>query len=250
VVDDSGYFPAGSPLTPMKPQRLLDTRQTAGKPSAGSDTVVQLPAGAAAGALMVTVTQPATRGWVSAYPCGTPWPGTSSVNFAAGQTIAGSAIVKAGTDRKVCVRASTGTHLVVDLMGTIDGSGEFTAIDPRRLADTRTNPGARLQPFTELAVPANPAAPAVVLNLTTTGSTGPGWVQAYPCGTKPALTSNLNFTAGQTIANAAIVKTGANGKICLRSTTATHLVIDQNAAFGTTAYIPEPPRRLTDTRNP
>ena len=55
VVDYAGYFPAGSPLTPMKPQRLLDTRQTAGKPSAGSDTAVQLPAGAAAGRLRLIV---------------------------------------------------------------------------------------------------------------------------------------------------------------------------------------------------
>ncbi len=185
VVDYAGYFPAGSPFTPTKPQRLTDTRTSAGKPSAGSDTAVQLPSGAAAGALMVTVADPAARGWVSAYPCGTAWPGTSTVNFAPGQTVAGGAIVPAGADRKVCVRTSTDAHIIVDLMGTIGAGKGFAPATPTRLADTRARGGAALQPFAELAVPTDPAAPAVVLNLTATDGGSPGWIQAYPCGTKP-----------------------------------------------------------------
>ncbi len=247
VVDYAGFFPAGSPLTPLTPKRLIDTRQAGGKPGAGSDTAVQLPAGAAAGALMVTVTQPSASGWVSAYPCGTQWPGTSTVNFVAGQTIAGGAIVPAGTDRKVCVRSSVETHVVVDLMGTMDEGGGFTANRPSRQADTRRDPGTPVQPGGELVVPTNPAAPAAVVNLTTTGSSNAGWIQAYPCGTKPALASNLNYEAGQTIANSAIVKTG-NGKVCVRTSASAHVIVDQAAALPAGMFEPAPPKRLKDTR--
>lgn len=249
VVDYSGFFPAGSPFSPMTPQRLIDTRQSSTRASGGSDTAVQLPAGAAAGALMVTVTQPAGDGWVSAYPCGTPWPGTSTVNFVAGQTIAGGAIVKAGTDRKICVRASVPTHLIVDLMGSFGAGGGFAAAAPSRQADTRQAPGTVLEPGVELRVPTNPAAPAVVVNLTTTGGSSSGWLQAYPCGTKPATTSNLNYGAGQTIANAAIVKTGGNN-VCVRTSAPTHIVVDQNAALTTSTFQAAPPKRLKDTRIP
>ena len=48
-------------------------------------------------------------------------------------------------------------------------------------------------------VPAD--ATAVSLNVTATNPQGPGFITVYPCGNRPN-TSNLNYTAGQTIANA------------------------------------------------
>jgi hypothetical protein len=47
-------------------------------------------------ALKVTVTQPRAAGFVTVYPDGPPRPGTSSVNFSAGQTVANSVIVAVG----------------------------------------------------------------------------------------------------------------------------------------------------------
>jgi len=52
---------------------------------------------------------------------------------------------------------------------------------------------------------------AVSLNLTLTNSSGSGNVTAYPDGTTAPTASNLNYGAGQTIANAAIVPVGKDG---------------------------------------
>jgi hypothetical protein len=39
-------------------------------------------------------------------------------------------------------------------------------------------------------------------------------------------TSSLNYTAGQTVANSAIVKVGDAGKVCVYTSRATDVVID------------------------
>ncbi len=251
VVDYSGYFPASSPFDPRTPVRLLDTR-TGAKPAAGSDIAVTVPTGIAAAALSLAVTQPAAAGWVSAYPCGTAWPGTSTVNFAAGQTIAASSITKPGTDGKVCFRTLVSTHLVVDLMGVFNPGSGFVALTPSRIADSRVSPSTRIPAMTEFAVAPNVSGSAAGLNITVTAPAGDGWVQAYPCGTTPPIASTVNFRAGQTVANAAFVKLGSDGRVCLRSLSATHLVVDRTASLGPASgyYVPADPRRLSDTRNP
>jgi hypothetical protein len=74
-------------------------------------------------------------------------------------------------------------------------------------------------------------ATAVVLNVTVTEPTGAGYVTVYPCGTDTPGTSNLNYTPGQTIANTVIAKIGTDGKICIYTSTTTHLVIDLNGYY-------------------
>jgi hypothetical protein len=54
---------------------------------------------------------------------------------------------------------------------------------------------------------------AVVLNLTDTDATAAGFVTAYPEGTTPPATSNLNFKAGQTNANLVTVPVGQDGYV-------------------------------------
>ena len=68
----------------------------------------------------------------------------------------------------------------------------------------------------------------------------------------PPTTSTVNFAAGQTIANAAVVKVGANGNVCLRGSTATHLVVDRIGSFGPpqSYFVAANPQRLVDTRKP
>ena len=74
-------------------------------------------------------------------------------------------------------------------------------------------------------------APAVVLNVTVTEPQNSGYVTVYPCGTEPPNASNLNFSQGQTIANAVVARVGANGKVCLFTSATTHLVADVNGYF-------------------
>ena len=71
---------------------------------------------------------------------------------------------------------------------------------------------------------------AVALNLTITQPTAQGNVAAAPAASAPAMVSNLNFQAGQTRANNAVVAVGADGAadVTLRppSGGTAHLVID------------------------
>ncbi len=251
VVDASGYFPSGSPFSPRQPVRLTDTRSGA-RPAAGSDVAVAVPTGIAAAALSIAVTQPDRGGWVSAYPCGTAWPGTSTVNFTEGQTIAASTITKPGANGKVCLRTSASAHLVVDLMGVLGSGSGFTPVVPARITDTRIVPGTRIAGGSVLAVTAGAAGSAVGLNVAVTQPVADGWVSAYPCGVPWPGTSTVNFAAGQTIANAAIVRADGSGKVCLRASAGTHLVVDRTSAFGPSGgyYVATTPRRLTDTRVP
>jgi hypothetical protein len=67
---------------------------------------------------------------------------------------------------------------------------------------------------------------AVTLNLTITQPNGPGYVTAYPCDQERPDVSNVNFTAGQDVANQATVKIAHDGTICLYAFTSTHILAD------------------------
>jgi hypothetical protein len=43
--------------------------------------------------------------------------------------------------------------------------------------------------------------------------------------------SNLNYSAGQVVPNAVLVKVGTGGKVCLYSFAETDLLVDVNGAF-------------------
>jgi hypothetical protein len=92
------------------------------------------------------------------------------------------------------------------------------------------------------------------LNLTVAKPTTGGYLTAYPAGTSRPPTSSLNFTAGQTLSNAALVPLGAGGSITLyNSSGSTQVVVDVQGWFAAGApaaggYGPVTPTRLLDTR--
>ncbi len=71
---------------------------------------------------------------------------------------------------------------------------------------------------------------SVSLNVTATNPVDPGFVTVYPCGTKPP-TSNVNFLAGQTVANAVVTSLSSSGTVCFASSVDTDLVVDINGWF-------------------
>jgi hypothetical protein len=258
VVDVNAYFPPTSSLHSINPARVLDTRagyttidglqQGDGVRARGSITEVQvtgratLPSDATAVVLNVTVTEAQGSGFVTVYPCGSPIPTASNINYVTGSTVANLVIAKIGTDGKVCMFASEGTHLVADINGYFPATTSYRALDPARLLDTRIGHstidgqflGAGILPagtITELTVSDRGGVPVdaatVVLNVTVTESELPGFVTVYPCGTRP-LASNLNYGINTTIANAVIVKVGSGGKICLFNSGPTQLIADVN----------------------
>ena len=143
----------------------------------------------------------------------------------------------------------------------------YTAMTPVRLLDTRATgqtmgPNSTLNLNVETAADGVPStATAVALNVTTAATDGgvvtsPGYVSVYPTGGTQPLVSNLNFTAGETVANSVIVPVGTGGSVTFYNHTGnTDLVVDIQGYFapesaGSTAgaYVPLTPARITDTR--
>ncbi|HMF08803.1 MAG TPA: tail fiber domain-containing protein [Thermoanaerobaculia bacterium] len=120
----------------------------------------------------------------------------------------------------------------------------FVGVTPCRVVDTRGNGfsgaygppslspgGQRVFPLVgQCGIPA--AAEAVSLNITVTDGAGPGFVRVYPAGGTPPRVSTLNFVAGQTVANAAIVPLGSGGSIGVQAgVSGVDVVIDANGYF-------------------
>ena len=143
----------------------------------------------------------------------------------------------------------------------------FVPLDPVRVLDTRVGtgvpagkPGPGSVTTVTLAdhggVPAT--ATAVVLNVTITEATAPGYVTVYPAGGVPGTTSNLNVErAGQTVPNLVVVKLGTAGAVSIYAQNGGHLIADllgffdpvASATAGRFVSLPAPVR-LFDTRNP
>ncbi|MEK7422637.1 MAG: SGNH/GDSL hydrolase family protein [Actinomycetota bacterium] len=140
----------------------------------------------------------------------------------------------------------------------------LVTVAPCRLYDSRaTSPGGqseRVPARTEIVVDAAgrcglPAgAVALVLSVTVTAPSRPGFVAVWPAGATPTATSALNFEGGETRANGAIVATGVNGAIVISASADAHLVVDVTGAFTAAErsragrFVPTPPTRLVDTR--
>jgi hypothetical protein len=246
IVDlDGVYSPTGTAsLTPLSPVRLLDTRSGA-KVAATTYQEVQVagtngvPADAAAAVMNVTATGTDNgAGYVTAYPCGTATPDVSNLNFAPGETIPNAVTVKIGAGGKVCLFTSATIHLIVDLNGiyTTTATTSLTPLTPQRLLDTRTV-GTRLTAGStqQVSVGSVNGVPtgtvAAVLNVTANAADRAGFATVYPCGTTPPDVSNLNFTTGETIANAVTVTLGQGGRVCVFSTATIDLIVDLDGAY-------------------
>ena len=203
----------------VTPQRLLDTRIAFGTSSTamttpGVPTPISLPAaasGVAAVVLNLTVTEPAGDGFATAYPCGQQLPLASNVNFLAAQTVPNLVIAKPGTDGHVCVVTSVAAHLVVDLQGWFPIGAYDPLPVPERVLDTRTGAQRKLAAGVETFLVADQSSDAIVANVTVIDPDTPGYLTVYPCGTTPPITSNLNFVAGEVVANLAIARSGGAG---------------------------------------
>jgi hypothetical protein len=115
----------------VTPCRVIDTRDPdgpfGGPPlSAGANRSFALvgrcdiPAGAKSVSLNLTVTQPASAGFLAVHPGGTPFSGTASINYRGGQTRSNNTIVPLGTAGDVVVTCGQGSgtvHLILDVNG-------------------------------------------------------------------------------------------------------------------------------------
>lgn len=247
-----------APYHAVTPQRLLDTRSAFGvsgaaKTTPAVPTPIRLPpaaTGAAAVVLNLTVTEPAVDGFATAYPCGQQPPLASNVNFKGDQTVPNLVIAKPGPDGRVCVVTSVAAHLVVDLQGWFPMGSYEPLPAPERVLDTRTGAKRKLVAGVETLLVGDQSSGAVVANVTVVDPDGPGYLTVYPCGTTPPITSNLNFVAGDVVANLAVARSGGSG-VCAVASAPTHVVVDvQGRIPAGSGYTAISPVRMADTRSP
>ncbi len=136
----------------------------------------------------------------------------------------------------------------------------FQPLEPCRLLDTRSS-GARIGDHAAVVVPTVgrcdiPAGTtALALTVTVTQPLAAGFASVWPGDVARPTTSTVNYTAGETRANGAIIATGADGTLAVSSSASAHVVVDVTGAFvaaaGATAgrFVATAPTRLLDTRD-
>ncbi len=250
LVDVSGWIgPAGLGSTPVAPVRLIDTRPgqaqvlSVAQQRLGAGQALTVDLGpvlvsdpfATAATVNVTAASPSSAGFLSVLPgpCAAvvPPPSTSNLNVTTGRNVAAAATVALG-EHQLCVYTSTATDVIVDLQATHSApggptGGSVTATDPRRVIDTRQS--ARMIAGQTLPVEADVTADGVVANVTAVDPSIDGFLTLYPCGSATPAVSNVNFVAGATVANRALVSTGGSSRFCVYSSVETDVVIDLEA---------------------
>ena len=263
VADVTGAQSAIADVHPLpSPLRLIDTRIALGwilpmkvgpwSPNPGLFTptisLSQIPSSQWVDEAIfnVTITEPDRDGYLTVFQCGATTPLASNLNFSAGETISNLVAVRMSSAASslgpaaICFRPSTTTHMVVDLEATVDvGAADITLPQPTRVLDTRIGTGAPIGK-TIAGVPmelqlgpphiGNDAL-AVGINVTSTEPDAAGYLTVYPCGQPPPLASNVNFVAGETIPNYVIVRLGRSGRVCIVSSTPTHVIADLTEFF-------------------
>jgi hypothetical protein len=148
----------------------------------------------------------------------------------------------------------------------IGSAAKFMPLQPQRILDTREGLGApklKVPPrgavdLTVLGAGGVPASDvtAVVLNVTITQTSGPGFVQVYPTAqSTPGAFSNINHTtSGQTIAGLVTAPVGDGGRVTLYTEGGGHLLADvfgyytASGASSDGRYVALSPSRILDTR--
>jgi hypothetical protein len=152
--------------------------------------------------------------------------------------------VPLSADGRVCLFSLNPVDLVADITGyyATNGASTFTPTTPFRLIDTRDRLRAEMNAGTagqqvgagqvvtlQIAgvrgVPAG--ATAVSVNITTTASSGNGYLTAWPCNDQP-VASTANMRIDSAVSNGAQLPLSASGTLCIYAQNATHVVIDVN----------------------
>ncbi len=276
-------------LVPITPSRILDTRHGTGGttgPVAPGHTVGLTvlgvggvpTVGVGAVVLNVTVTAPTAPGFITVYPAGATQPNTASLNFTAGETVANAVVAPVGAGGVVDFFNDAGggsVQIVADVSGWFASApsgpavGGLGTLTPARILDTRNGTGGTTGPVAPgqtvaLSVLGAGGLPpsgigAVVLNVTATAPTAPGFLTIYPAGATQPNTANLNFVAGQTVPNLVIAPVGAGGVVDIFNDAhggSVQIVADVSGWFAAAPSGPAAgglgtltPARILDTRN-
>ncbi len=306
----TGYIYSGlGSFIPVTPFRIVDTRSgrcgihTCGALGAGQTLALQItgyidartggsvPTNATAVVLNVLAVNGSASSLLTVSPSGTGRPLASNLNFTAHTNIANLVTVALGqsstsdSQREVNIYNALGTlDVVVDVEGyfvpqaSSNPAGEFHAIAPLRVCDTRTLQPAngcnlghstdnRLGPGQVMrvdvsgipsgvggspaSIPTDGSAGAAVLNLTAVAGTQATWLSVFPtqsngtCLTSAPASSTINVSAGGVLANRVMVPLGPDHSggpstdVCVYNAAGTiNVLLDAGGWFGSTTGIP------------
>ena len=154
----------------------------------------------------------------------------------------------------------------------LQAPAQFAPLTPARICDTRSTSitgqpadqctGQTLVPGGSISVQVTgyggvPAsATAVVANVTATDTTAASYLTVWPAGSNRPLASNLNWSAGQTVANLVTVPLSATGALQIYNANGkTDVVVDVEGFYGPMpagsaglGFSPLSPARICDTR--
>jgi len=168
--------------------------------------------------------------------------GTSQITFTAGTAGTPLTLSCIETNASACVSAPGTAAVTVGPAGT---AVLFYTVPPCRVLDTRdpagTYGGPSLQPgatrswalASQCGIPSN--ARAVSANVTITAATQPGYLTLFPGDGSQPLASSINFTAGQTRANNAVLPVSSDGTAAVKAFTGSvgpvEFILDVNGFF-------------------
>jgi hypothetical protein len=265
VVDLEGYMEPGSAtsglLNTFSPSRIADTRAGSGQPASGQTLsqngvlAVQVNGaggvpsnGVSAVVLNVTAVNGTSASYLTAYAHGSSKPTASNLNFKPGQVVPNRVVVPVANGSVDIYNLAGNVDVVVDVAGWFsDGNAtttgaRFTPVVPTRVADTRAHSGEQLSgrtlgPARLVAVPVAetssspgllPAGVAAVAgNVTVADTSDASYLTVYPDGAGRPVASDLNWTAGQVVANQVITQLGSDGALAIYNNSgSTDVIVD------------------------
>jgi hypothetical protein len=276
VGDNTNSFGNAGLFDALPPTRILDTRTGNGGhefPLGAGETLTLQVAGrgnvpssdAGAVTMNVTVANATAASYLTVWPTGVTRPVASNLNFAAGETIPNRVTVGLGSGGQVNFYNALGNvNVIADVNGFFTGSGStfggsgFVGVAPTRIIDTRA--ASTCAPYKapcpigqggEWVEAIASGESALVMNVTATQPTASSYMTVFPNpsagewgGTAPDA-SDLNFSAGETIANFTTVDLGPSPEsgylamVFYNAEGNVDLIADVDGYYGT--VLPAPP---------
>lgn len=220
--------------------RLLNTTNDAVTPPANVARKVHVATGRQTVIGNVTVTRTEGSGSLTVYPCADGPPVGSTLNFAAGQTVAAGVVEVTDANGDICLQATAKARVMWDQ--TVETSTLKTS-KAARLLDTRN--GKVLAAGSVVKVKLSSGRQTVAGNLTASFTGAAGKPTVYPCSDPRPSTTALAYAAGQTVSGFQLVPTDASGMLCIYTSAPAHLAWDQ--VMATASPVAHAPVRLLDT---
>lgn len=190
--------------------------------------------------LNVTAVSPAADGFLKVWPAQDDMPETSSVNYRAGEVVANNVVVATDDTASLALYSMAQTHVVVDIVGFIAGSGAgepsavtagVTVHNPVRVYDSRDLDEdeayvhrRRVQVAGVKGLPEN--LDLVYVSLVVVRPEHPGFATVGADVPEQPRTSHVNFAVGDLAANTVPVKVADDGTIMVHTHGSAEIVVD------------------------